>query len=135
MPRRFTIYRIGNTIKATTREVDTPSYRETLEKYYEALSNFAQRPVQKIDFITSVSNHFRSKQYIEKNRKAILARPIIWHTGSNMAPVPYEGYDPLYKRECPVCGKSGASQTFLMAHFENCKHKVEDKEEYDQLDF
>ena len=135
MPRRFTIYRIGNTIKATTRSIDTESYREALDKYYEALSNFAKRPVQKIQILTTVSNHFRAKQYIQKNRKAILAMPIQWHHGSDMESKPYEGYDKLYERECDVCGSVGSSDSWVRAHFDNCKYKKTEEEEYDQLDF
>jgi hypothetical protein len=133
MARRFLIYRTGNNIKITTLRYDSESFQAALEKYYEALSNFGCRPVQKIQFITTTSNHFRAKQYVDKNRKAILAMPIQWHTGSNMESKPYEGWDPLYERECPTCGSIGASDSWVRVHFDNCKHKR--IEEYDQLDF
>jgi hypothetical protein len=131
MARRLLVYRIGQNIKITTLRYDSDSFQAALEKYYEALSNFAQRPVQKIQFITTASSHFAAKKYVDKNRKAILARPILWHIGSNMAPVPYEGYDPLYERQCDVCGSTGASASFVRLHFKNCKHKKTEEEEYD----
>jgi hypothetical protein len=132
MARRFLVYRVGNNIKITTLKFDSESFVATLEKYYEALSNFAQRPVQKIQFITTANSNFSAKKYVDKNRKAILAMPILYHTGSNMAPVPYEGYDPLYERQCDVCGSIGSSASFVRLHFDNCKHK---KVEEDVLDF
>jgi len=131
MSRLFRVYRSGKTIKATTRPIDSISYQEALEKYYEALSNFGKRPVQKIDIVATFNSQIAAKNYIKKNRKQILARPILWHSGSDMTAVPYEGYDPLYERQCDVCGATGASASFVRLHFKNCKHK---KTEEDAMD-
>lgn len=124
----FTVYKIGNRIAIAHNDIT--KMQETLDKYYESLSNFACKPIHKVVVITQLQTRKEAEDYIEKNYRTIKKIESPLHSGSNMQGLTEEKYNWDYRFTCPTCGKSGfPTKYWLENHFDNCIYKEDEEEE------